>query len=77
MANLCHGSSDAGPVQLRDSKAYAEGREAAVAGALIGTNPHPAGSSANAFWDAGHGSYAGGVGSPLPRDCCADIAYSG
>ena len=77
MASLCHGLGDVGPVQLRNSKAYAEGREAATNGAALGTNPHPSGSAANASWADGHASYAGGVGSPLPRDCCADIAYSG
>jgi len=77
MSNLCDGGTYAGPVPLRNSKAYAEGREAAAGGALIGTNPHQSGSEANATWDAGHASYAGGVGDPLPRDCAADTGYAG
>lgn len=37
----------------RDTRAYAEGRQAHYAGAAQGTNPHVAGSSAYVAWDNG------------------------
>ena len=77
MSNRCNGQEDYGPVQLLDSKAYCEGRAYAVGGGLKADNPHEAGSFAAEAWDLGHDSYAAGVGSPLPRDCCADVAYDG
>lgn len=64
--------------KLKESRAYCEGRAAAVAGALISTNPHADTASADhVAWDAGHASYNGGVGSPEAQDCCADLAYDG
>ena len=57
------------------SRAYCEGRTAAAAGALIGTNPHPANTPANTIWGLGHQSWAADPAG-VPRDCCAD-AYGG
>ena len=76
MSNLCDGATG-GPVKLRNSKAYAEGREHAVDGGLVGDDPHPSGSEASTAWVAGFDSYNGGVGTALERDCCADTAYDG
>ena len=72
----CNGTATDQPY-VRESKAYCEGRAAATAGALVGTNPHPATSRDGVLWIAGFDSYAGGVGSALPQDCCADPAYDG
>jgi hypothetical protein len=38
---------------IKLAKAFAEGQDAAVAGALADTNPHPAGSPAYDAWAAG------------------------
>lgn len=76
MSNLCDGVGG-GPIQLRNSKAYCEGREAAAAGALIGTNPHVAGSEAAASWDAGHDSWTEDPAGAPARDCCANLFGGG
>ena len=72
--NLCDGLGG-GPPQLKNSRAYCEGREAAVAGALVGTNPHAAGSEAATSWANGHATWSTdpSLGGP---DCCAD-AFGG
>ena len=72
--SLCHGEPTDGQV-LRQSKAYCEGRSAAVAGTLKANNPFTAGTVEATRWDAGHDSYNGGVGTPF-RDCCADLGYT-
>lgn len=74
--SLCNGVATDAPL-VRQSKTYCEGRRAAVDGVLIGSNPFPAGTVENADWARGHTSYAAGVGTALPRDCCADLAYDG
>jgi hypothetical protein len=53
------------------AKAYCEGRKASIAGAAIGTNPHPANSPANLAWARGHASYES-TGTVTGRDCCAE-----
>lgn len=73
---LCNGTATDSP-KLKESKAYCEGRKAAIDGDALGDNPHPVGESDHDAWDAGHASYAGGVGTALPRDCCADLGYDG
>lgn len=75
---LCYGQSNAEvPHNPILSTAYCEGRAAAVAGELVTANPHTAGTPEYIAWDNGWDSYNGGVGSPLARDCCADLAYDG
>jgi hypothetical protein len=54
------------------AKAYCEGRRASAAGVLIGSNPHPANSPANAAWARGHASYES-TGTVTGRDCCAEL----
>ena len=61
--------NNAGNAKL--SRAYCEGRQASFDGALIGTNPHLAGSEAADVWDAGHASYVTGGLTPGPKDCCS------
>jgi hypothetical protein len=79
VSNLCDGS-DGGPVQLRNSKAYCEGRNAAANSVLVTDNPHPAGSEAHTAWGLGHVSWAENPAGPLAPpgggDCCAD-AFGG
>jgi hypothetical protein len=71
MSNRCDGSTHPNQhVGIVNTKAYCEGRAAAVAGDLLSTNPHQAGSEANAAWAAGWGSHLGGAA--LAQDCCAD-----
>jgi len=41
------------------SRAWSDGRRAAVAGALIGTNPHPASSPASLAWIDGFNNTPG------------------
>lgn len=77
MSNRCDGGTSTGPVPLVQSKAYCEGRAHAVAGGLVGDDPHPSGSDASTAWVAGFNSYNAGVGTALARDCCADLAYDG
>jgi len=73
VSNRCDGTTNV--PTLRESKAYCEGRAAAAAGALVGTNPHPSGSAAATRWAAGFGTW---VLDPdgVAQDCCAD-AYGG
>ena len=70
----CTGTNDV-PRDTKLSRAYCEGRAAAAAGDLVGTNPHPASTPANTIWAAGHGSWSANP-SGVARDCCAD-AYGG
>ncbi len=53
------------------SRAYCEGRAAAVKGAASNTNPHVAGSPANAAWGRGWATYEA-AGTISVRDCCAN-----
>ncbi len=63
---------------IPDSRAYCEGRAAAIAGTLVGANPHPANSPSAVSWAAGHGSDAEDpTGWALGRDCCADLPGQG
>lgn len=73
---LCNGVATDSP-WLKESKSYCEGRNAATNGAAQNTNPHPSGTRDYDMWDSGWQSYNGGTGNALPRDCCADLAYSG
>jgi hypothetical protein len=75
-AKLCTGETATVP-RIRESRAYCEGRRAAVTGLALGDNPHPVATRDHDLWDSGHASYNGGAGSALPRDCCADLAYGG
>ena len=70
---LCNGTPTDQPY-ISNSRAYCEGRAAAVAGALITTNPHAL-EPDKSFWDDGWNSYNGGVGTPF-QDCCADPGYA-
>ena len=57
------------------SKAYCEGRIAAIQGWPGAVqNPHPDGTPANEVWARGMMSYNGPSGDPLPVDCCAERA---
>ena len=70
----CHGEA-AGAIPIKESKAYCEGRGAAAAGALVGTNPHAATSVDGLAWIRGHESWTADPAG-VPGDCCAD-AYGG
>ena len=73
---ICKG--DTTNPKIRESRAYCEGRAAATGGALKTTNPHAdTASDDHVAWDSGWDSYAAGVGTALPQDCCADVAYDG
>lgn len=72
---LCNGTTDV--VLPRNSRAYCEGRAAAVAGALVGTNPHPANTPDNVAWAAGHASHTADPATLPARDCCADAPGGG
>ena len=72
---LCDGTTENAAKPIKDSKAYCEGRAAAAAGALVGTNPHLDGSDAATAWAAGHGSWAENPAG-VARDCCS-VAYGG
>ena len=70
---LCDGVSTNIQKTPRNSKAYAEGRIAAIAGAADTTNPHAAGTPENVAWAAGHASDAADpAGWPRGRDCVAE-----
>jgi hypothetical protein len=69
-AKLCHGEP-LDTQRLKKSNAYCEGREAAAAGALVGTNPHPAGSEDATVWTAGFDSWAADPTGVTVVDCCA------
>ena len=73
-AKFCNGEANDTPY-LRESIAYCEGRTAATTGAAQNTNPHPAGTDDNGYWDAGWLSYNGGLGTPF-IDCCPYPGYS-
>ena len=72
----CMGNTDV-PNDVALSRAYCEGRNAAYAGDLITTNPHPSGTPAADAWDRGWNSYNAGVGTALPQDCCDKPAFDG
>ena len=76
---LCWGTTNATvvPKDADLARAYCEGRKAAVDSELVTANPHTAGTPEYIAWDDGWDSYNAGVGSALPRDCCADLAYDG
>ena len=67
---MCSGTNVV-PSDPKESKAYCEGRRAAIDGALIGDNPLPSGSPSAIAWGLGFQSVGGGAA--LPRDCCADL----
>lgn len=73
-AKLCNGVAT-DHAYLRSTKSYCEGLRAATSGALIGTNPHPAGDDHDA-WDRGFADYNGGVGA-ASQVCCCDPVYDG
>ncbi len=74
MSNRCDGTIEV--PKLRESKAYCEGRAAAAAGALVGTNPFPATTPDNLAWDRGWDSWGADPSTGPGQDCCAD-AYGG
>lgn len=74
--SLCDGTPTNQPY-VNASRAYCEGRAVAVAGGLIGDNPHATGSEDGTAWAKGFNSYNGGVGAAQAQDCCADVAYNG
>jgi len=57
--------------KLKESRAYCEGRKAAIDGDLISTNPHPVGEADHDAWDLGHASVGGGAA--WAQDNCADL----
>jgi hypothetical protein len=71
----CNGNAESGPVPIKDSGHYCDGRRAAAAGVLVGANPHTADTVESDLWIAGHESWAADPDG-VPRDCCAD-AYGG
>jgi hypothetical protein len=73
-AKLCHGVAT-DTQRLKKSNAYCEGREAAAAGALVGTNPHALAEDA-AVWEAGFDSWTEDPSGVTVVDCCAS-AYGG
>ena len=75
---LCSGVATDQPT-LRESRAYAEGRAAAIAGGLVTDNPEDGlGSPAEAAWDRGFASEAEDpAGWPLGQDCVAELPGSG
>lgn len=75
MAKLCNGVPTDQPIP-RNATAYCEGRRAAAAGALVGTNPHALDPD-SANWIRGFDSWtADPAGLPV-QDCCADIPGGG
>ena len=71
---MCMGTTSV-PRSPKLSHAYCEGRQAAAAGALIGTNPHTIAGEAATAWAAGHTSWTADPAG-VAGDCCAD-AYGG
>jgi len=71
---LCDGTTN-GHYHINSSSAYCEGRAAAAAEALVGTNPHEANSELNVVWTSGFDSWAADPDTGGP-DCC-DIAFGG
>ena len=66
---ICNGTT-AVPTDPKESRAYCEGRRAAIDGVDVADNPLPAGSPSSLAWVRGWGSVGGG--DEWPRDCCAD-----
>lgn len=71
---LCNGTNNT--VCIRESKAYCEGRAAAAAGVLVGSNPFAAGTDNYVNWDNGWDSWAADPAAGPGQDCCA-VAYGG
>ena len=69
MGKQCNGVPTDTPTP-RNSRAYCEGRDAAAAGALIGTNPHFDGVDGD-NWARGHASWTDDPAGGPPGDCCA------
>lgn len=76
MANKCSGKPSDQPT-VRETKAYCEGRDAAAAGALEGTNPHQAGTRDELLWDNGFSSWAEDPANLPDQDCCASAPGGG
>ena len=69
-AGVYNGTKNA---KVRNSKAYAEGRQACIkAWPGAAASPHQPGSEARAAWAAGFASYGGPSGTLRPRDCVAE-----
>ena len=63
---------------IPDSRAYCEGRAAAIAGGLVGDVPHPANSPSAVSWIAGFTSHTENPADwERGRDCCADLPGQG
>ncbi len=65
----CNGVATDSPT-IRNTVAYCEGRAAAAAGALVGTNPHASEPDAT-NWANGHESWTADPAGFPSRDCCA------
>lgn len=56
---------------LREARAYCEGRAANRGGEALSANPHPVGTPAHDEWDDGHASWDADPAG-VARDDCAD-----
>ena len=57
--------------KVKESRAYCEGRKAAIDGGTTGDNPHPVGEMDHDAWDAGFASHGGGTA--WDQDNCPDL----
>lgn len=73
---FCYGDATFHQYNPKLATAYCTGRGAAVAGLILGDNPHTAGVDESTSWIAGFNSWSADPATAATRDCCAD-AFGG